>query len=180
MKNKSGFTLIELLVVIAIIGTLSTIITVVFISAQKNARDQQRKSDLAKIQIALEVYFSRNNFYPPNNTVENNCDSSRGGGAAVCSSYSGNGWEVTADLYKEIITQSAIVQSLPKDPKNDSTYFYKYEPITNGDTEGTCPAGWAANKGCDYYLVAQLENDGTTVPYCVKGGKIAVTCPASL
>ncbi len=178
MKNKKGFTLIELLVVIAIIGTLSTIITVVFVSAQKNARDQQRKSDLAKIQVALEVYFSRNNFYPPNNTAENNCDSSRGGGAGACSSYSGVGWEITADIYKEIVTQSTILQNLPIDPRNDSTYFYKYEPITNGDTEGACPAGWAANKGCDYYLATKMEKDGSI--YCVKGGKSTVTCPASL
>ena len=177
-----GFTLIELLVVIAIVGTLSTVITVVFSSAQKNARDQQRKSDLAKIQVALEVYYSRYNVYPPNGSAEQSCDSSRGIATLPCSNASGTSWSTSGDLYIGLVGNT-IIANLPVDPKNDSTYFYRYEPITSLNDDGgagTCPSGWTSNKGCDYYLVAQLENDGTSDPYCVKGGKIAVTCPATL
>ena len=63
-KKGKGFTLVELLVVIGIISTLSIIAAVSFQSAQKNARDQQRKSDLTQIQLALETFFLRSNRYP--------------------------------------------------------------------------------------------------------------------
>lgn len=62
--NKKGFTLIELLVVIAIIGLLSTLAVTALGSARKNTRDSERLSDIKRIQLALEVYFTENNAYP--------------------------------------------------------------------------------------------------------------------
>ncbi len=61
--NK-GFTLIELLIVIAIIGVLTTIASVNFIGIRERARDAQRKSDLAQIQTALELYRTDRGLYP--------------------------------------------------------------------------------------------------------------------
>ena len=59
----SGFTLIELLVVISIIGILAALALVSYTSAQKQARDTQRKSDLRQYQTALESYANKNNIY---------------------------------------------------------------------------------------------------------------------
>lgn len=59
-----GFTLIELLVVIAIIAILTAIVTSNFTSAKAKARDGERVSDLAQIQLALSLYIDRCNVYP--------------------------------------------------------------------------------------------------------------------
>lgn len=60
-KMNKGFTLIELLVVIAILAILAAIALTSFTSAQKSARDTQRKSDLNQYRIALENYALNNN-----------------------------------------------------------------------------------------------------------------------
>jgi general secretion pathway protein G len=61
----SAFTLIELLVVISIIGILAAMMTVSFVSSQKQARDVNRKSDLTQYRNALETYANKNNgLYP--------------------------------------------------------------------------------------------------------------------
>jgi prepilin-type N-terminal cleavage/methylation domain-containing protein len=62
-KSTQGFTLIELLVVIAIVGILSAIVLSSVNAARVKARDARRKSDLAQITKALEVYYSNNNSY---------------------------------------------------------------------------------------------------------------------
>lgn len=54
-KLSKGFTLVELLVVVAIIAILSTIGLTVFTSAQANARDARRKSDIDAIAKVLET-----------------------------------------------------------------------------------------------------------------------------
>ncbi len=62
----AGFTLIELTVVIAILGIMAgTLIVIVNPLGQlQKARDTQRKSDLRRIQSALEMYRSDNGSYP--------------------------------------------------------------------------------------------------------------------
>ncbi|PIZ29109.1 hypothetical protein COY44_00605, partial [Candidatus Berkelbacteria bacterium CG_4_10_14_0_8_um_filter_39_42] len=70
-KNKKAFTLIELLVTIAIISTLSSIAIVSFSGQTAKARDARRKSDLANLQQALEMYYDDNGSYPTcDNTIE--------------------------------------------------------------------------------------------------------------
>lgn len=63
---KKGFTLIELMVVIAIIAVLTAIVTSNFAQSKAKARDAKRISDLAQIQLTLELAFDRCNVYPPN------------------------------------------------------------------------------------------------------------------
>lgn len=66
IRKKTGFTLIELLVVVLLIGILSgVILSVVNVSGiRAKARDNNRKSDLKKVQTALELYFLDNRKYP--------------------------------------------------------------------------------------------------------------------
>jgi general secretion pathway protein G len=64
--RQKGFTLIELLVVIAIIGILTSLLVANFITAKARARDAQRKSDLAQMRSALELYRTDTASYPTN------------------------------------------------------------------------------------------------------------------
>ena len=60
LTSKHGFTLVELITVIAIIGMLAAVAVYTFPQARKQARDQQRKSDLRQYQAALEAYANAN------------------------------------------------------------------------------------------------------------------------
>ncbi len=62
--QKRGFTLIELLVTIVIIGLLTTIATTSFLTAQRNARDNARRTSLTAIGAALEAYKLVEGTYP--------------------------------------------------------------------------------------------------------------------
>jgi len=62
--SKKGFTLIELLVVIAIISILTGIVISNLSQPKAKARDAKRVSDLAQLQLALELYFDRCGAYP--------------------------------------------------------------------------------------------------------------------
>lgn len=63
-ERERGFTLIELLLVVVIISIVIAVGSTSFSQAQKKARDNQRKSDLKKITLALESYYAENNSYP--------------------------------------------------------------------------------------------------------------------
>lgn len=64
-KMKKAFTLIEILIVISIIGILAALITVSFTASQRQARDTQRKSDLAQYRTAVETFASKGDgLYP--------------------------------------------------------------------------------------------------------------------
>jgi general secretion pathway protein G len=66
MPRKNGFTLIELLIVILVIGALSGILLGIVNSSgvRGKARDSERKSDITKMQTALELYFADYRTYP--------------------------------------------------------------------------------------------------------------------
>ncbi len=62
-KNR-GFTLIELLVVIAIIGLLASVVLASLEAAREKARDARRLSDAKQVELALELYYHENGYYP--------------------------------------------------------------------------------------------------------------------
>ncbi|MGA3292121.1 MAG: type II secretion system protein [Candidatus Microgenomates bacterium] len=109
-KNIKGFTLIELLVVISIIGILVALFTVSFVSAQKQARDTQRKSDLSQYRNALESYANKNNglYFPSAAST------------------------ITSGLCSALVSSGFLTNTsdCPEDPKyaNDNSYLqYHYQ-----------------------------------------------------
>ena len=115
-SSHKGFTLIELLVVISIIGILAAVITVSFTSAQKQARDVNRKSDLTQYRNSLESYANKNNGLYPIFTSRR-------------------------DPSTNLCTPLGLTCPGPADPKtSDSNYYYSY--IT--DAAGTQYVLWSS------------------------------------
>lgn len=127
--NNGGFTLVELLIAISLIGILTGVLLAVINprGIQAKARDSQRISDLAKVKVALESYFSDNRAYPVRTS-----------------------WVlVDADIPLVSALVSDYINVLPKDPMQSGTdcntvgwrnYFYKSD-VT----------------GSQYVLVANME-----------------------
>jgi len=65
MLKKSAFTLIEVLVVVAILALLTLAAIVSFGGSRDKADDSRVKSDLDRLKIAFEDYYSDHNCYPP-------------------------------------------------------------------------------------------------------------------
>ncbi len=63
-RTSSGFTIVELLIVIVVIAILAAITVVAYNGIQARARDTQRKSDVAALVKAFELYYADNGMYP--------------------------------------------------------------------------------------------------------------------
>lgn len=136
-----GFTLVELLITITIIGILSSIGFSTFSSAQRKAKDTQRKNDLITIAKALEVYNNDYGLYPTSDT----------GQIKGC----------TVDLATEVVCawgasfqhantepDTIYLIALPDDPSSSQDYYYE-----------------AAGDRKSYQLYARLENiEDSSVP----------------
>jgi len=146
-KNyKKGFTLIELLVVVSIIGLLSTLAIIALNSARTKSRDSKRKADIKQISLALEMHFDKHGSYTQ---PEDMCSDTSYGGLGGCGAAGGTGdWDANSDL-RDLIT-GGFMAKLPKDPINNSTYLYSYEPVNDG--------------GKGYDLCAVLESGGN---FCI-------------
>ena len=118
-KTTKGFTIVELLIVIVVIGILAAITIVAFNGIQQRGRDSQRKSDVAMITKALELYYIDNGEFPAGN-----------GSTTI------NGaWSTTADTSwaSRAAKLKPYISALPSDPTSTpgvnvqgSGYNYAY------------------------------------------------------
>ena len=73
-RFQSGFSMIEVLIIATIIGILAILALTTLPKQISKGRDGRRKSDLQKIKIAFENYYSDKDCYPPPEILDN-CDS---------------------------------------------------------------------------------------------------------
>ncbi len=152
-SRKRGFTLIELLVVVAIIGLLSSVVLASLSSARAKARDAKRKLDIKQLEKALEFNYDKYGAYTQ---IENMCSDTSYGGLGGCGAAGGSGdWDANSDM-RDLVTDG-FMSVLPKDPINNVTYRYTYEPLNAGE------AGFVA-AGQGYDLCAPLEAGGS---FCI-------------
>lgn len=126
-----GFTLIELLVVIAIIGVLAVVVTISIAGQKINARDSRRAADSSTMEKTLASFYANNFEYPRELTT---CDSSIGSSGQQCPPSGDtiiNKWRDgdTDYPYRDLVP--IYLSNLPKDPLNNTTYYYSYEPSNN-------------------------------------------------
>lgn len=109
--KQKGFTIVELLIVIVVIGILAAITIVAYNGVQQRARDAERRSEMASVEKALQMYFIDNASYPTcSNTVY------------VPGTASGS-------CHLSSIASSLVpkyMNSLPTDPLNSGNDVYQY------------------------------------------------------
>ncbi|MEX0617042.1 MAG: prepilin-type N-terminal cleavage/methylation domain-containing protein [Candidatus Woykebacteria bacterium] len=147
-RKSYGFTLIELLIVIVIIAVLVTITASSYREAQESSRDSKRKSDLAKLEAALERFYSDNNKYPNDNGV---------GGLIVCPDGTALTWGEDHAFQCTIGGSDKVyMNEMPKDPRDSRGYFYNATDINNNPCDNN-----DTNSGNDcfkYIISAQIED----------------------
>lgn len=124
-KYKKGFTLLEVLLVIALIGILLTIILVILNPQARfaSARNDIRKSDIQKLELAITQYRLQEDSYPPglNGTLREICDPDIVNPSTNCGS--------NIDLSVLVPT---YIQSIPQDPQDkDSIGGSGYQVAVN-------------------------------------------------
>ncbi len=103
---ERGFTLLEMVTVIFIIGVLSTIVLAGLQSSREKARDDERVTDLATLQLALEMYYNAcGRQYP-----------APASGALDLTAHNGCSGSVEFGTFAKT--------PLPKDPLNSTDYVY--------------------------------------------------------
>jgi prepilin-type N-terminal cleavage/methylation domain-containing protein len=70
--HRRGYTLIELLVVIGIIGILATLGTYAWAASGKRSRDSVRKTDISRLNNALQQHYLDNRVYPEYDSARQN------------------------------------------------------------------------------------------------------------
>jgi prepilin-type N-terminal cleavage/methylation domain-containing protein len=98
-KYSRGFTLTELIIVISILSFLALMIMVYLRTQVFKGNDARRKTDIKKIQIAVEEYEKDHDCYPTPDLV-------------VCSPGTG---------------LSPYITKIPCDPVTNASYYYDYE-----------------------------------------------------
>jgi prepilin-type N-terminal cleavage/methylation domain-containing protein len=157
LKCKS-FSLVELLVVISVIAILAGVIIPQYSVHRQKARDARRMEDIRAIQAALVMYKQRYGSYPPQ---YQSCDSSRGS-CSPCPC-SGSNWSEDSYIYSALVEDNNFISPLPKDPVNDTNYYYVYIP-QKSESEITCGAG-----SCYYYRLRYIPEQGLDkCPFQVK------------
>lgn len=147
-NSSPGMTLIELIVVIVIIGVLAGLLLGAInpIEQVQRARDARRKSDLANVQRALELYYQDKGAYPKNARDVN-----------ISTGQSSTIYKITLDGTIENIIDwgsefSPYMGKLPRDVDTFRTYIY-YSPRSDNQ---------------QYYLYASLERGMRDSQVCKK------------
>lgn len=145
---KRGFTLVELLIVIGVLGVMAGVaISIINPVAQfQKANDSKRKSDLAQIQRALEIYYQDLKSYPLNSSAYKIKDST---GTEL---NWGNPW-------------TPYMGNLPADPNSpaknyayisDGQTYYLYASLDRGTNDSQVCQNLNSNGECPSVPVANL------------------------
>lgn len=166
-KSKSGFTLVELMIVIVVIVILATITAVAYTGTQARARDTARKSDLADIAEAVQLYRQKcgNDVQGASNVPT--CGNDGAGHSGCGSSGGGSGWFNYAGGSYPNSTLSCLQAAGFLD--GSSTSFVDPSGCTtNGNNASGSPLGYCHQIGGSYGY--------TYMKYSTGSGDTSLTC----
>jgi prepilin-type N-terminal cleavage/methylation domain-containing protein len=181
-QQKKGFTLIELLVVIAIIGILSAIGLVSLGGAREKARDAQRKTDVASMRTALQLYYDdHSNKYPGTAAAAGTAEN-------VSAANGFNSKIVGTNLY---ITNAPAISGASSSCDKANNYWYVADAQQPADSNNStifaqlegvgCQAVFASFSGTNGQWTQQIsETAGNkNVPTAAKCGSSPDVCAAN-
>ena len=171
-KATAGFTLMELLIAITIMLIISGVSLSSFWQSQKKSRDTQRKSELAQVGRAIELYNEDFGVYPSaSGGLIVGCQDVAGAVVAEC------GWESEFKAYPRGV-EVIYMKKLPTDPSSSYEYYYQtddkdfalYSVLENDQDATLNTTGWNASgdgpenecgeANCGY----KLSNSGVIYP----------------
>lgn len=145
-KKAYGFTIVELLIVIVVIAILAAITTASFSGISQRSRDVSRKSDVATIRKALELYYSDNGRYPS--------------GSCTASCKINSSWSTTSDGSWENLAGALVPKYLSKMPSDPQASTSTSPGISGGYNYDYVTTGWCGKTSGQMYLLAyRLENE---------------------
>jgi len=132
--HKPGFTIIELLIAVIIIGLLTSAAVANYLTAQRNSRDQARKTTVNTLANAIETYYSVQHAFP------GNIDGYTGAGSLTGTTFA-SGQNVSVSAYDSVYGACQYLENTNKtitDPTTGNpttvpalTYVYSYSPLTS-------------------------------------------------
>mgnify|MGYP000845426133 CR=1 FL=1 len=168
MKAR-GFTIVELLIVIVVIAVLAAISIVAYNGVQQNARDSQRKSDLAAIAKAIKLYAIDNTNYVGSGS---GCGAGGNGSGWMYGDYDGTGpWKSMSQclvdggyLSKALDDPQYVKDCDSASPPRECFRYMKYEcsggtwlyanletmPHSTTDTDSSCMTTLDNDYGMNY------------------------------
>ncbi len=142
-RTNSGFTIVELLIVIVVIAILTAVTIVAYNGIQARARDSQRKTAVATIQKALELYHTDNGGYP----TCSNTTYFAGNARSSCSTTNAGFTDALVPKY---------ISKVPADPTNAGDYIFFYICGSKKTSDVT----YSASSDDNYVLGVHYETQG--------------------
>jgi type II secretion system protein G len=130
-RGIRGFTFVEVVAVVAIIGVLVAIIIPQVTKTIAKGRDARRMADIKSIASALQAYYMDNSAYPDAASLTKSTDSN----------------------FLSALSSGGYLAQVPKDPKNDSTYYYCYQKFSAGTYSAPSARGPYVLIGCKAFEV---------------------------
>lgn len=66
-RSQRGFTLVEMLLVLVILAALAAVVVPKFAGRSKQAKETSARSQIANLEIALDMFETDNGYYPSGN-----------------------------------------------------------------------------------------------------------------
>lgn len=158
-KTMSGFTIVELLIVIVVIGILATLVLNSFSGAQAQARDAKRKSDVAQIKIALQIYKINKNTY-----VETGSGCGSGGNGNGFFNYSIEGSTTWPKSIAQCLIDEKALSEEPLDPTGTRVCWSANGQTCYAYSKSTCASGTFVYAHLETLPVSSTALDGTCSP----------------